>query len=372
MRSGTDGGDAATASVLVVDDTLENLRLLSRMLGEKGYEIRAVTNGRQALLAVEHDPPDLILLDINMPEMNGFEVCRRLKWQPASRDIPVIFLTALNDTADKVRAFEAGAVDFITKPFQIEEVHARVRTHLELRRALRQVAASYHALRTLEGLRDDLVHMIVHDMGSPLTAVLARLDAIKLSQTALDPEAREDLEATISSVVALTSMTHDLLDVSRLEAGRMPLRRSRCDVGLLAHEVCGSLGAFDSARGLHVETPGPVSLDCDEALVRRVLQNLVGNALKHTPPGSPIRVVVANIPSRVRVEVHDSGAGVAPEDRQRIFEKFGTIEARRGRGYHSVGLGLTFCKLTVEAHGGAIGVDPATPSGSKFWFELPA
>ena len=156
------------ASVLVVDDTIENLRLLSDLLGEHGYEVRAVTNGRQALQAVERDPPDLILLDISMPEMDGYEVCRRLKASERSQDVPVIFLTALTDTADKVRAFEAGGVDYVTKPFQVEEVLARVKTHVALRRAQADLADSYARLRALEQLRDDLVHMVVHDMRSPL------------------------------------------------------------------------------------------------------------------------------------------------------------------------------------------------------------
>jgi len=360
-----------TASVLLVDDTIENLRLLSKMLGEKGYDVRAVTNGRQALIAVDQETPDLILLDINMPEMNGYEVCRQLKARPASRDIPIMFLTALNDTADKLRAFDAGAVDFITKPFQFEEVQARVRTHLELRRTTRELADSYSALRSLEGMRDDLVHMIVHDMGSPLTAVLARLEALCLTLDSLDEEAREDLESAAQSVLAVTAMTHDLLDVSRLEAGKMHLQRVVFDLARLAGEVCANLGASDVGRPIRVETPGVVEVSCDQAMVRRILENLVSNGIKHTPAGSPLRVVIRSLPGRARVEVHDSGSGVAPGDRARIFEKFGTIEARRTRGYHSVGLGLAFCKLAVEAHGGSIGVDAGVPVGSTFWFEVP-
>ena len=165
--------------MLVVDDTIENLRLLSDLLGEHGYEVRAVTNGRQALQAAEHDPPDLILLDITMPEMDGYEVCRRLRAGRASRDVPVIFLTALTDTADKVLAFDAGGVDYVTKPFQFEEVLARVKTHVALRRAQSALAESYARLRDLEQLRDDLVHMVVHDMRSPLTALLIRLRILR-------------------------------------------------------------------------------------------------------------------------------------------------------------------------------------------------
>src|SRR6188508_3642417 len=139
-----------TASVLVVEDTIANLRLLSELLGAQGYEVRAVTNGRQAIQAVEREPPDLILLDINMPELNGYEVCRQLRALERSKDIPVIFLTALTDAIDKVRAFDAGGVDYVTKPFQIEEVLARVKTHIALRQAHAELADSYARLRVVE------------------------------------------------------------------------------------------------------------------------------------------------------------------------------------------------------------------------------
>ena len=161
--------------MLVVDDTIENLRLLSDLLGEHGYEVRAVTTGRQALQAAEQAPPDLILLDISMPEMDGYEVCRRLKAAERSRDVPVIFLTASADTADMVLAFDAGGVDYVTKPFQFEEVLARVKAHVALRRAQSELAASYARLRDLEQLRDDLVSMVVHDMRSPLQSMLISL-----------------------------------------------------------------------------------------------------------------------------------------------------------------------------------------------------
>ena len=137
--------------------------------------MRAVTNGRQAIQAVERDPPDLILLDIGLPEVDGYEVCRHLRASERSQDVPVIFITALTDTVDKVRAFEAGGVDYVTKPFQVEEVLARVKTHVALRRAQAELADSFTRLRALEHLRDDMVHMVIHDMRSPLASLLMDL-----------------------------------------------------------------------------------------------------------------------------------------------------------------------------------------------------
>ena len=362
---------ARPASVLVVDDTIENLRLLSSMLEEHGYEVRPVTNGRQALQAVERDPPDLILLDITMPEMDGYEVCRRLQANDRSKEVPVIFLTALTDTADKLRAFDMGGVDYITKPFQFEEVLARVKTHVTLRRAQVALADSYERLRALEQLRDDLVHMIVHDMRSPLQVLLASLGLLEGPAAVLGEDSRNDLRTAIGSSKDLGRMVNTLLDVSRLEAGKMPIERGVWELTRMADEVRAALGTMDRETRIEVESPGAVDVSCDGVLVRRIMENLVSNAIKHTPVGTPIRISIARGDGRVNVAVHDKGGGVPPQARAKIFEKFGTVESRQERAYHSVGLGLAFCKLAIEAHGGTIGVNPGVPVGSTFWFELP-
>lgn len=363
---------APVASVLIVDDTIDNLRLLSDLLGAQGYEVRAVTSGRQALQAVEHDPPDLVLLDITMPEMNGYDVCRRLRAMDRSKDVPVIFLTALNETADKVRAFESGGVDYVTKPFQFEEVLARVKTHVALRRAQVALASSYARLNALEQLRDDLVRMVVHDMRSPLAALLINLRILKRGAAALSEDDRSILQSSLDSADILDRMANDLFDVSRLEDCRMPVERAEWDLTRMAHEVRSVLGTLDVDRPIDIETVEPVKATCDGALIRRVIENLVGNGMRHTPAGTRLRLSITRGEDRVRVAVHDQGGGVPPEARKKIFEKFGTVEARQESAYHSAGLGLAFCKLAVEAHGGTIGVDPGVPSGSTFWFELPA
>ena len=358
-------------SVLIVDDTLENLRLLAYLLGEEGYEVRPVTNGRQALQAVEQDPPDLILLDINMPEMDGYEVYRRLRLNERCRDLPVIFLTAMADTDSKVRALNMGGVDYITKPFQLDEVLARVRTHIALQRTRTELAQSYMRLRALETLRDDLVQMFIHDMASPLLAVRIHLENVKRQATALDERSREGLREAAGSAEELQRMINDLLDVSRLEEGKMPVRSAVWDLSRMTRDLTTTFGTADRARQIQIESAETVKVTCDGALTRRVLENLLSNAIKHTPPGGPVRVSIATRNGRVRFEVQDEGPGVPSPDRKKIFEKFGTVESRRDRKYHSTGLGLAFCKLAIEAQGGTIGVDPRSPEGSTFWFELP-
>jgi signal transduction histidine kinase len=364
--------DTCLASVLVVDDTIANLKLLTSLLGGQRYDVRAVTSGRQALQAVEHDLPDLILLDISMPEMDGYEVCRRLKAHERSRGVPVIFLTALTDTADKIRAFEMGGVDYITKPFQFDEVLARVKTHVTLSRTQAELSDSFTRLRAMEQLRDDLVHMIVHDLRSPLVALLINLRLLKKSAATLGEDDQEIVNASLGSVEELSRMTNDLLDVSRLEACRMPIDRAVWDLTRMAGDARSALGSMDLGRDIEIETAGAVEATCDGALVRRVMENLVSNGIRHTPAGSRIRIAIASGDGRVRFAVHDEGYGVPPEAREKIFEKFGTVETRHAERYHSSGLGLAFCKLAVEAQGGTIGVDPRVPVGSTFWFELPS
>lgn len=360
-------------SVLIVDDTIENLRLLSSMLGARGYEVRAVSSGRQALQAAEGDPPDLILLDVNMPEMNGYEVCRALKANAALRDVPVIFLTALGEIADKVKAFDAGAVDYVTKPFQVEEVEARVRTHMALRRASRELYDSHQRLTALEKLRDDLVHMVVHDMRSPLTVLGGHLALLReATEGSLSEDAADDLRKAELSARTLSRMVNDLLDVSRLENQKLPLHPADHDLSAMIVDVCENVGTLDRGRSIRLEIPGPISVRCDAGLVKRVLENLVGNAIKHTPAGVGLTVAVSKRGTRARVEVKDQGPGVPADSTERIFEKFETLAARTEQKYDSLGLGLAFCKLAVEAHGCKIGVLPGTPKGSVFWFELPS
>jgi len=369
----------APPSILVVDDTVENLRLLSRLLSVHGYEIRPVTNGRAALQAVDHDPPDAILLDLNMPDMNGYEVCEALKQREHLRDIPVIFLTAMVGTQDKVKAFEVGGVDYITKPFQVEEVLARVRTHVALRRARTELADSYARLRAMSALRDDLFHMIVHDMRSPLTVLVGSLEVLRLEVAealGCDPDrlsggVADEWRAAMRSTQLLACMANNLLDVSRLEAGMMPVERAPHDLVPIAESVRADLVNLERERPLELVASGALTASCDVGLVRRVIENLVNNAIKHSPPRGRVRIVLTHAaPVTARVAVHDEGPGVPPEAREAIFDKYRSLGTRR-QAYHSAGLGLAFCRLAVEAHGGAIGVDSSDKGGSVFWFELP-
>jgi CheY-like chemotaxis protein len=261
---------ALPAAIMIVDDTVENLRLLSSMLEEHGYEVRPVRSGREALRAIELAAPDLILLDVSMPDMNGYEVCERLRSQGSH--IPVLFLTALSAVDGKLTAFRSGGADYITKPFQLEEVLARVNVHLSLRKAQVELQQNYDRLKQLERFRDDLVQMLVHDMRAPLMIVLGSLHRLK--RESLSAAATSGIDVATKSVLALTGMANDLLDMSRLEEARLVLDLREHDLTEIAKSVRAELETFEHDRGIRVEPREPVLCRCDGTIIRRVIENL--------------------------------------------------------------------------------------------------
>ncbi len=359
-------------NILIVDDNPNNLEVLAGMLKKRGYETRPIPSGKLALRAASSEVPDLILLDINMPEMDGYEVCRRLKQDEALRGVPVIFISALSGTLDKVKAFGSGGVDYITKPFHFDEVEARVRTHLSLHQLRQDLEQRYQELRELEALRDGLTHMIVHDLSSPLAAIMGHLELLEMNADQLSDDRKTDLEVALRCTHLLNRMIRSLLDVNRMESGEMPLRLKDCDLAANLEEALSSLGGSTQNHRISIDLPSEtVVVNCDPELTRRVIANLVGNAIKFTPVKGEVRVAIVPSGERVRVSVEDSGPGIPEEYHEKIFEKFGQVEARRQRRFFSTGLGLAFCKLAVEAHGGVIGVDSVVGEGSTLWFELP-
>ena len=364
----------APSTVLMVDDRPANLALLTGMLGRKGYRVTAAASGPLALQSAHDDPPDLILLDINMPGMNGYEVCTLLKSDEILKDIPVIFLSALHETIDKTRAFGVGGVDYIAKPFQLAEVEARVATHLELRRQKRQLQEANSKLRELEDLRDSLVHMIVHDLRSPLTGIYWSLGLMRDDKAnVLTDKSAYCVEAGMRATQKLIVMVSDVLDTSKMESGQMQLHAAPCDLRIVLDETIAANLALAEQREIRFDRPeNPALVLADKDILLRVIQNLLTNALTFTREGGFVRLALAAAGDGVRVSVQDDGPGIAPEYHSKIFEKFAQVEAGANRQGFSTGLGLTFCKLAVEAHGGRIGVDSEGGAGSTFWFELPA
>ena len=363
--------DLSSPSILVVDDTPANLQMLADMLKRRGYRARPVPSGRLALQAAKADPPDLILLDVNMPEMDGYEVCAELKKDQVLAAIPVIFISAYGETADKMRAFSAGGLDYITKPFHVEEVEARVAIHLQLRRQQRELENLLAKQRELEDMRDSMVHMIVHDLRAPLTAVFNYLDLVREQEAGfISPDSMQNLDLAMKASRWMVQMVNVLLDASKIESGQMLLRITECDVGDVVADAIDAIRSLaDEKNVLYQTTHLRAAVDRDA--IARVVQNLVTNAVKLTPPGGDVRVSVHSKDETLRVQVTDNGPGIAAEHHPKIFEKFGQLDNNVRQSIPSSGLGLYFCKLAVEAHGGHIGVDSEVGQGSTFWFELP-
>lgn len=364
--------------LLVVDDTPDQLKMLSRALQDSGFEVEVATSGREALAAASRNPPDLVLLDVDMPDIDGYETCRRLKEQEEFAATPVIFLSGLADVDDKVKGFVAGGVDYVTKPFSIEEVRLRVATHLEILR-LRQAAeqqsrvldTNLGRLRELEHFRHDLVHMVAHDMRSPLMAVSGYLELLDLDSDRLGEDHREFVAQALDGARTLVRLVDAMLDTDRLESGKLPLQLADRDLRAVLDLALASLGPASTRRlVIEVVPPGRIVVHADGEVLRRVIANLVANALRNSEDDAQVRIVASMRGDRARIEVHDNGTPISDEFRPRVFEKYATRGGDRGPHRRAVGLGLPFCRLAMEAHGGAIGFDSGA-GGSTFWIELP-
>jgi PAS domain S-box-containing protein len=283
-----------------------------------------------------------------------------------------VAITPVFDDTGQARQL-IGSVRDMTAQYELLVDVSQLRgTEAELRHAIEELRQSYGKLSELEELRDDLVHMIVHDMRSPLMALQGHLDLVEEEASGtLTVAAREDLSTAMRAARLVNDMANELLDVSRLEQGKLPVEFGEHDLVVLLADVCRELGTLERGRKFELDVPAQFVARCDERLVRRVVENLVSNAVKHTPAAGRIWLSVVARGERARVSVADEGAGIAPEARARIFEKFGRVTRGAEERFHSVGLGLAFSKLAIEAHGGSIGVDAREPCGSVFWFELP-
>ncbi len=361
--------------ILIVDDAPANLSLLESVLTERGYRVRSTPSGAIALEAAEAEPPDLILLDISMPSMDGFEVCRRLKQSERLRGVPVIFLSALSDTVDKVKAFSMGGVDYVTKPFQIEELVARVETHLSLRRLQLQLEESYARLKSLEQRRQQLVQMIVHDLTNPIAA--AHFNALYVhARAGLQGKEATAIDAVLRSCGQLNRMTLDMLEVATSDAASLRPRLEPCDLRELFDEVLAD--ARETARRVGISLILDVASDVPEVvvdrdLIRRIVWNLLDNAFKYAPKESEVRIEAARAgTSEYSIRFRDQGPGVPPADRDRIFDPY--VQLERDARKHvrtSRGLGLAFCRLAVDAHGGRIWAEDNPPQGTTFVIQFP-
>lgn len=350
------------ATILVVDDTPANLRLLSSILSGAGYQVRPARNGQIALTAAQSDPPDLVLLDIMMPGMDGFEVCQHLKADPKTEHIPIIFISALDDIQGKVKSFELGAVDYITKPFQAEEILARVNSHVtihQLQKSLREQVAEL----------DAFAHTVAHDLKNPLSYIITMAEFVN---TQYIDQVPQELITLLQKMENATYRGINIIDELLLlssvrkqdiELTPVDMQRIVCDaqdrIGFMMTNYEGTITVQDTWPAVLGYGPW----------IEEVWVNYLSNALKYGGRPPTVECGAAVQPTgMIRFWVKDNGDGLTPEKQAILFTEFVRLKQVRVEGY---GLGLSIVQRIVNKLGGNVGVHSEVGQGSTFYFELP-
>jgi len=382
----------AKSIILAIDDTPENLLTLGASLGAD-YDLQIATSGAVGLALAAEMPPDLILLDVMMPEMDGYETCRRLKLEPRLRSIPVIFVTALSDSAAENVGLALGAADYITKPINLgiarqrignllereqlrKEVEAQ-RDHLEQLVAARTLALSIakEAAEKADRAKSVFLDNISHEQRTPMTIIMGMTDLALLRAT--DSEQAEILGLVKQSSVQLLALINNVIDVTCLETGRLTIERSEFRLVGVLDKLTGLLGQDAASKGLELRIEAEpalanLPLQGDALRIEQILLNMIDNAIKFTARGridvSACLTEEGPLDVLLRFEVRDTGIGIAPRDQQRIFNLFEQTDGSSTRDYGGTGLGLALCKQLIELMGGTTGVESQLGSGSVFWF----
>ncbi len=376
--------------ILVVDDKAKNLQLVGSLLEDQGYDIAFAKSGQRALELADQDPPDLILLDVMMPGMDGYEVCTKLKQNNALASIPVIFLTAKTETEDIVQAFESGGVDYVTKPFRTGELIARVATQLNLKQARERLKLSNEELsvrneelKVLNKKKSEFMGIAAHDLKNPLVAIAGLSGVVKDMvedgndpNNRLDEEALEMVQGIEKASTHMFSIVNNLLNTEALESGHVQLHKEKCDLQKIVSEVV-KLGREQVAGKkieLIVESTGETIVLADPGRLREVVDNLISNAIKFSPCEKRVWVNMSaggEANNFIRCSVKDEGPGLKPDEMGKLFGKFQKLSARPTGGETSTGLGLSIVKQLIDLHNGRIWAESEYGRGCTFIFELP-
>jgi signal transduction histidine kinase len=350
--------------LLIVDDEPMARRTMEMLLLREGYELVFAEDAYSALAQLDDELPDLILMDVMMPGMDGFELCDKVKRNPNWRHVPIILVTALDSKQDLAQGIDAGADDFLHKPYNGLELRARVRSLLRIKQR-------HDELQEALQLRQDLSNMIVHDIRGPLSSIMIYCDLLLQELGG----ASETVDVIRNEAARLSGFLTDMLMMAKMEHGRLRLMLTEVDLNELLTAVCETYVPMAALKEIHVvrqveSTSCPVTVDAN--LMRRVLDNLVSNAIKFSPKASTITLKLAaeSRGAGVTITVADEGPGIPAEFRETVFNKFQIIASKR-RDVAQVGLGLAFCKMVVDAHDGRIVVDENTPQGAIFTVTLP-
>ncbi|MEO0687414.1 MAG: hybrid sensor histidine kinase/response regulator [Cyanobacteria bacterium J06649_11] len=349
--------------ILAVDDIYDNLLALEAILEEDGYQITLQEDSTKALALVEESPPDLILLDVMMPSLDGYEFTRRVRQNSALPFIPILLVTAY-DESNMVEGLDAGADDFIRKPLNFDELQARVRSLLRLKHSIDE-------RDRMAQLRQDFVSRFAHDLKIPLAASNRILQLMIDGQFFnVTPDLHEIIDNMIDSNRDLLAMVQNMLEVYKFEAECKSFNFAKCDLHNLLRSVTQELSPLAQANGLSldldIKTEKPLETWGDRIELKRVLTNIIGNAIKFTDKGS-VSVYLKSSGDDAAIEIQDTGTGISSEEQQRLFERF-----RQGKNKRSgSGLGLYLSRCIIESHNGTIGVSSELGKGSLFSIKLP-
>ncbi|MCF8380739.1 MAG: hybrid sensor histidine kinase/response regulator [Bacteroidales bacterium] len=359
-------------SILIVDDNQENIKVLVIALSEKDYNLTVAFNGKDALEILNYTPIDLVLLDVMMPGMDGFEVCKRMKADEKMKHIPVIFITALTETSSIVNGFEVGGVDYITKPFKKEELFARVNTQLELQNNKKSLNEKTIKLEQTIESRDKLYAVIAHDLRSPLANIKSILFA--LTEGGID---QESFDSLVGMLLSSTNETYDLLENllywSKNQLNKLEPNKEVFNVGEVINETLNLLKPNADKKGISLEclSNGNVFCNADRNMMKTVLRNLTSNAIKFTPKDGKIMLSGHRDDKQIKFTVEDTGVGITEENIQKLFDKNSNFTTYGTDSEKGSGLGLKLTFEFVNQHNGNILVESTPGSGSKFDVVLP-
>lgn len=364
--------DLKHRKILVVDDDRLNIRILAGILKGEGYTLVEANSGERALLAYADFLPDLVLLDVMMPGIDGFETCRRLNRTYGGNCAPVIFITAKNESDDLVEGLSAGGVDYLPKPFKAKEVLARIRSHLQNRILSEQRKQLVDQLSNANAAKNRFLGMAAHDLRNPLASIRGLAEFLR--EGAVGPLSVDQLDLinTIHSASqSMLDLVNELLDVATIESGELKIYREPHNLAdLIAKSVAmTNIEAAKKNTQVTIETRGlaPV-LMLDAAKMRQVIDNLLSNAVKYSPPGSAITATIQSAPAHgtFGFAVQDQGPGIPDNERDKLFKDFSRLSAQPTAGEKSTGLGLAICRKIVEAHGGIITAENLPAGGCEF------
>jgi signal transduction histidine kinase len=361
--------------VLLVDDKQENLFALESMLEGVGRCFHAAQSGNDALKIAYKENISLILMDVQMPEMDGFETARLLKINEKTKKIPIIFVTAINkDSRHLLQGLQEGGVDYLFKPLDIEIVRAKVDVMLKLQRQQKELEEMNARLEKINEEKNRLLGVAAHDLRNPANNIIMMTDIVmEMSEGQISSDTLEFLTMMRTTAEHMLSVVNNILDVSRIESGNLPVNRKNTDIGKLI-ENSVRLNSFSARKkdiNLHFNsTEEKIELEIDPALIEQVLTNLLSNAIKFSHMNTNVEVSLSKAGEKVLISVKDQGQGIPEKELYRLFKFFSRTSVQGTNGEMSTGLGLAISKKIIEAHGGNISVDSRPGIGSIFTIEI--